>query len=516
MRKRFYTIIIILFSVISVDYTKIYAHNIYSPIETETKLFNGLNLAEDANIGAWIIVAGDRDDDHALYYAFENQCNEIYEILQGLGYSAAQICYLAADWDGSLPSNAQGVSRKENIEWAITTWAADKVGSSLGLGIYLADHGGEYVLALPESCLSDIELRNYLETLESATGMIRSVVIIDACHSGSFLHKLSKYNRILISSTSFTRLSYFTTDLSNPLFSEPFWSAISVGFSIGHSFNIAKNYIVAHHHGYRQTPWLDDNWDGVPHQGYLPQGGDGYDAMRLFINEPLSKFSGISLEKCCLPFFISKTTLEIPIWVEVHNFTKIKYIHTKIIPWWWEWPEPLKDNINNISYFREDDFNLPYFNLTLNNQYGINNYSTSIDVLKYSNLFSAGNGDYKILFEAKTTNHQVADILATTLTINDNGNTPVDETPPTIEITQPSSNFNLDNSTTIKAKGDDNQALDIIKILIDGQIVEEENMPNYYPYPEVAYDLDINQYKGGEHNITAIAIDKTGNKNQTS
>lgn len=35
-----------------------------------------------------------------------------------------------------------------------------------------------------------------------------------------------------------------------------------------------------------------------------------------------------------------------------------------------------------------------------------------------------------------------------------------------------------------------------------------------YPYPDVTHDLSTSDYKDGEHNMTAIAYDKTGNKNQ--
>ena len=36
-------------------------------------------------------------------------------------------------------------------------------------------------------------------------------------------------------------------------------------------------------------------------------------------------------------------------------------------------------------------------------------------------------------------------------------------------------------------------------------------MPEYLPYPEATFDLDPSEYNNGEHNITAIATDNSGN-----
>ena len=66
------------------------------------------------------------------------------------------------------------------------------------------------------------------------------------------------------------------------------------------------------------------------------------------------------------------------------------------------------------------------------------------------------------------------------------------------------------------AEGDDDQALDKIQIHIDGDLVEEENMPPYLPYPEATYNLDSSLYSAGIHNISATAFDEAGNTKTTS
>lgn len=65
------------------------------------------------------------------------------------------------------------------------------------------------------------------------------------------------------------------------------------------------------------------------------------------------------------------------------------------------------------------------------------------------------------------------------------------------------------------AKGDDDQELDKVQILLDGAIIEEKVMTTY-PYPDVIHDMRTSDYTDGEHNVTAVAFDKSGNKNQVT
>ena len=54
------------------------------------------------------------------------------------------------------------------------------------------------------------------------------------------------------------------------------------------------------------------------------------------------------------------------------------------------------------------------------------------------------------------------------------------------------------------------------KIYLDGVLLGDEPMPAYYPYPEVVHSLDTADYSFGLHNITARAIDKASNVQETS
>ena len=145
------------------------------------------------------------------------------------------------------------------------------------------------------------------------------------------------------------------------------------------------------------------------------------------------------------------------------------------------------------------------------------NYSASLTAMQHETIFSE-NGDYRIVVEAKAENGAVAQPVASTITINDDGLKPLDRTPPTVEITNPSTDLNITESMNITVEVDDNQGLDKVQILLDGDLLEEMDMPDYYPYPEVKYSFDIDNYPEGntERNLTAKATDKVGNIQQTS
>ncbi len=476
------------------------------------------------HIGAWIIVAGDRESDHDLFYMIESSCNNVYNSIISLGFTSDNIYYLAGNWDGSLPPNAVTESTRSNLEYAITTWAQSKVDENNGLGIYIIDHGGNNVLGLPGPNLSPNNLNSYLDSLESTTEMTRSVIIVEACHSGSFINPVSKDGRIVICATDIEHNSYPNPELTHAVFSEHLWAAITMGYRLGYCFEYATECVDIWGLSHAQKPWIDDNHDEIGHEvnintGQLPSWGDGWDANDVTLGEPVFVINYVNFVKFQLKRFVPTAQAEIPLWVIADNNTEIEYIRARVFPWWWEWPEPTVDE-NGTSYFTEADFSgMMVFDLTLDpesSENGEKNYTTSIEMLRYPALFGEGNGDYKILFEAKATNGSVAQPIRTTVTLNDDGEAPNDLIPPSVIITNPKANMQYNGTLNITVEGDDEQALDKIQILLDGELLDETNMPSYYPYPEAEFSLDTSKHVNGIHNITAIAIDKSGNVEQTS
>ncbi|MHA1744827.1 MAG: C13 family peptidase, partial [Promethearchaeota archaeon] len=156
-----------------------------------------------ANIGVWFIIAGDREADHGGLEFIIKGCDQLYEILIGMGYDDDDIYYFAPEVEGYYQSPyAHARTTRDAIYWAITGWAANKLnGTQQGIGIYLFDHGGIDVLALPGPNLSPTVLDDALDILENKTNCGRSIIIYEGCHSGSFIDDLSQEDRIIITST---------------------------------------------------------------------------------------------------------------------------------------------------------------------------------------------------------------------------------------------------------------------------------------------------------------------------
>ena len=520
--------IILLLSVCMLNSVSVLTVNSLNNMETYDALDTIPNSAEDANINAWIIVAGDRDSDHSLYTTIENGCEEVYDILLGLGYPANNLYYMAADWDGSLPVKASNTSDITSIAYAIQTWAADKVSSSLGLGIFLFDHGGTNSFCIPGPNLHDATLDAFLDVLEADTGMTRSLIVYEACHAGTFIDTLSKDTRIIVCSTDDIHNAYITHDRTTALFTEAFWSSISVSYSIGEAFENANANVNAAGYINSQKPWIDDNHDGIGHEvdewGYLPNEGDGTDVLNLYIKPPSLVSPLPYLDLCPIRQYVKPDARTLPISIMVaNNDTTLKYVKAVITPPGWKPPEPTINSSDaydpEIYYFPEDTYSDSFFDVffTINEETaGSYNFTALVNLDGLKKYFGESEGDYRITFMAKTESNRVAQMVPSFITINEDGEAPTDLTPPTVTITNPINNLNINETINITVKGDDDQALDKIQILLDGELLDESNMPSYYPYPEAVYSLDTSKHVNGLHNITAIAIDESGNQKQTS
>jgi hypothetical protein len=202
-----------------------------------------------------------------------------YRTLTYQGFTKETIYYLTSDTDLDLDSNGvlddvDEIVTKQNLQNAITTWAAD----ADNLVIYLVDHGGKATFRMSGTeTLSASELDSWLDTLQNTmTGKV--TVIYDACESGSFLSALTPPNgkeRIVIGSTSPGESAYFVTQ-GSVSFSNYFWTHIFNGLNVKEAFDLAKQSI-----GYTtdfQHPLLDDNGNGVANEA-----GDGFLAQNTFI-----------------------------------------------------------------------------------------------------------------------------------------------------------------------------------------------------------------------------------------
>ncbi|MCE7738056.1 MAG: hypothetical protein GPJ50_01640 [Candidatus Heimdallarchaeota archaeon] len=457
---------------------------------------------------AWIIFGGDRWD-HGDMDAIQNGCNITYEILRNKGFTSDKIFYMGPEVGPSQPY-VNTSSTKVNIQYAIETWAPQHVNSTQSLGIYLLSHGDVNALAIMvEDALWDYNLNSYLNNFEATTGCKRIVVVIEGCHSGSFIDSLSKDNRIIVTSTSTNFGAAFNADRTNGAFSESFWSSIASCATIGTAFENAVYHI--RNLGCQQTPWIDDNHDksGSPvyPNDYLPTGGDGYDALNVRIwAKPIVCFPKIEIEMIPLPIYEiwDPFTSVVNIDVRVESSTGISNVYARFVPSDWEPFDPLNGYMYPIN---DDEIQMVELEDPLMN--GIYSGDAAFDGLALGDSFIVN-----IL--AYDADGLAADIVSTSLSFNADGEIPPDTEAPSIYITKPHSGDVLSNVVEIFAKGDDNQELETIELYIDGLLVGSLAMPDYYPYPELQFSCNTSLYTEGLHNITAVAVDKAGLSNQTS
>ena len=467
--------------------------------------------ALSANLAAWVIIAGDRSD-HDKLWVIKSGCDKAYDALINRGFTASDIFYLDPS-EGTPSPYRDADTNRANIEWAIKTWAPTRgVDATHGLGIYMFDHGGTGHMCIPGTDLTNTDFNNWLNTLESTTGCDRIIIIYEACHAGSFINPVSKDNRIILTSTDIDHGAYVNPAWDWCTFSEGFWSSIIQCKTIGKAFEDAEAYVESVGDGYRQIPWIDDNHDEIGHEvdafGNLPNGGDGDDALAYWIGTG-TNCPKIYIAFWTMRFFINISSIYIPIWTVIDTDTLVERVYVRIIPPKWEPEEIVTDNEGSKLGAHTGFLLTELLDEDKDGNYTGNLYNPNIPD------FWTEKGDFKVDIFAETDEGAIAKVESTSITVNDDGIAPPDTTPPTIKITNPSNDVNISGIVEVTAEGDDDQALDKMQLYIDGEIVDEEIMPSYYPYL-LSYSLNTSKYILGTHNITAIAIDKANNTKSTS
>ncbi len=237
------------------------------------------SLAETASPGALVLVAGRLKLGDPLQDNIHNVTNGIYNLFLEHGYPKDRIYYLATnlsmDADGNgFPDDVDAAPDRTTLETVITTWAAGKqLGPERAFTLYLTDHGGgdKFYLNGPSQTVSPDDLDAWLSTLEAAAPGVRVNVIMEACHSGSFVDSLGKQGRVVIASTAAHAVAYASQD--GAIFSDTFLEALERGLSLFGSFQEAQWDAVTAHPD--QISWLDDDGDGWPNTA-----SDGLEASR--------------------------------------------------------------------------------------------------------------------------------------------------------------------------------------------------------------------------------------------
>jgi len=212
--------------------------------------------------GATIIVAGRLKHNDTLQNNIYHVANATHQLFTNHNYTDDRIMYLAAD--PTMPHVDQ-LATASNLAQAITVWAIGKVATDRALTLYLVDHGDvdRFYLDKPNGqWITPAQLDSWLSQLEDAIPGVKINIIIEACYSGSFIAPpgtLSKPGRVIITSTDVANLSWASAQ--GAAFSDRFLEMLAGGNSLYQSFNEAR--WMAHGAHEAQSPWLDDNGDGI-------------------------------------------------------------------------------------------------------------------------------------------------------------------------------------------------------------------------------------------------------------
>jgi len=198
----------------------------------EVRIFsflNGLMHYMDFKVGAaemakhygnLIILAGGKSDDpkDTLKGAIQYLCNRIYQVFKIRMFKDEDIYYInnKTDQDFNGDDTADGIVDQKvksvaNLHQAMQ-WAADQANDG-PLYLYLMDHGyksGTFQLDSGQ-ILTATQLDAMLDEFEEATHRT-SVVILEACYSGSFVNKVTDSDRMIVTSSSQDQYSFFSSD----------------------------------------------------------------------------------------------------------------------------------------------------------------------------------------------------------------------------------------------------------------------------------------------------------------
>jgi hypothetical protein len=219
-----------------------------------------------------VIIAGGRNNTASLQSNINYATNRAYRLFRAAGFGAEDIYYLSPssqDADGDSVNDVNATTTPANLQAAIA-WAEGRVGPNAPLYLYLMDHGGIEAFCAADCTVSGRvepeDLDGWLDALEYTSDCKSVNVIIEACHSGSFIDRvesiaqsLSEDGRVVIASTGRTNNAYASAQ--GAYFSDAFFSAVAEGSDLLTSFSQAKAAVESA--GVPQTPWLDDNGDGL-------------------------------------------------------------------------------------------------------------------------------------------------------------------------------------------------------------------------------------------------------------
>jgi len=240
------------------EYTiKLTIADIYGATSTYTQTINMLSKAQD--VGDAIILAGLGDNPNDPLYPSMNKLSLLaYKYLQYRGYGDDKIHFMFENSDVDLDNDGYSdLIVDESSPTASKFYdyiknLATTSNSTKPLLIYMLDHGKKNVFMITNKKGSDgyvygSGLKEALDTFQSQTGR-EVILVMEACHSGSFLTALSNpiYNqkRAMFFSSESEELTYIGSS-GAIAFSKFFFTNLLGGNSIMESYLLANSTLKA-------------------------------------------------------------------------------------------------------------------------------------------------------------------------------------------------------------------------------------------------------------------------------
>ncbi|MEM7534299.1 MAG: hypothetical protein AAF639_19110 [Chloroflexota bacterium] len=226
---------------------------------------------------AVIIVAGRFRENDPIQDNINNVAHAFLQLAQGKGIAREDIYYLSAD---ESVEERDGDATPRNLEWVITQWAAERVDATNPLTLYMIDHGEREVFYIDNTEENEVgkivtptQLHQWLNELESQIPELNTIVIIEACHSGSFIdinddenterrNSISSPNRIIITSSDADYDAY--TSRYGAHFTDNLIVKLGQNHTFAESFTVAAEIVNSLYPS--QFAWIDANGNGIANE----------------------------------------------------------------------------------------------------------------------------------------------------------------------------------------------------------------------------------------------------------
>jgi len=194
-----------------------------------------------------ILAGGDQNDSKdKIKNAIQYLADRMYSIFKARGFTDDDIYYInhidTQDLDGDGVADGivdQTEKTVETLQSAVK-WAEAQTNDG-PLYLYVVNHGEKNATFLIDSgqILTAAQFDEFLDNFEDNTNRV-SIVMLEACYSGSFIDQLADKDRVIFSSSAADKYS-FLSDAGDVSFSQFLSTYLLSGYDWEESFDLAAN-----------------------------------------------------------------------------------------------------------------------------------------------------------------------------------------------------------------------------------------------------------------------------------